>query len=65
MTFMINGEQRRFRGTITVVSAENPTSTSLGGFKESASAFRFCRHCTGTEDDIQSKSNFTTIHLCL
>ena len=34
------------------VSADNPASTSLGGFKETAAAFRFCRHSTGT--DVQS-----------
>ena len=37
-------------GTVIIVSADNPASTSLGGFKESAAAFQFCRHCTGTED---------------
>ena len=50
MPFIINGEVCHFRGTVTIVSADNPASTSLGGFKESAAAFRFCRHCTGTED---------------
>ena len=42
---------------MSIVSADNPASSSLGGFKESASAFRYCRHCTGTEDDIQTKVN--------
>lgn len=55
MPFTVNGDVSHFRGTVTIVSADNPASTSLGGFKESASAFRYCRHCTGTEDDIQSK----------
>ena len=43
------------RGTVTVVSADNPASALLGGFKQSASAFWFCRHCTATESDIQKK----------
>ena len=47
--FVINSETRHFRGTVTVVSADNPASASLGGFKQSASAFRFCRHCMGSE----------------
>lgn len=52
---MINGEVRRMRGTVTVISADNPASALLGGFKQSVSAFRFCRHCTGTEEDIQER----------
>ena len=52
---MVNGEMVNFRGTVTVVSADNPASALLGGYKQSASAFRFCRHCLGTEQDIQSK----------
>ena len=54
MPFIINGEVCHFRGTVTIVSADNPASTSLGGFKETAAAFRFCRHCAGTEEDVQS-----------
>ena len=50
MPFIINGETCHFHGTVTIVSADNPASTSLGGFKETAAAFRFYRHCTGTED---------------
>ena len=53
--FVIDGKTVYIRGTITVISADNPASATLGGFKESASAFRYCRHCTGTEDNIQSK----------
>ena len=52
---IVNGVERYFRGTITIVSADNPASTLLGGFKQSASAFRFCRFCNGTTADIQSK----------
>ena len=54
MPFVINGEVCHYRGTVSIVSADNPASTSLGGFKETAAAFRFCRHCTGTEEDVQS-----------
>ena len=45
----------QFRGTVTIVSADNPASTLMGGFKQSASAFRPCRHCMGSEQDIQTK----------
>lgn len=53
--FVIDGVTHYFRGTISVISADNPASAALGGFKQSASAFRFCRHCLGSEADIQSK----------
>ena len=52
--FVIGRNIHYFRGTVSVVSADNPASAALGGFKQSASAFRFCRHCLGGED-VQSK----------
>ncbi len=53
--FNVNGRQHCFKGTVSIVSADNPASASLGGFKQSGSAFRFCRHCSGTCSDIQTK----------
>ena len=53
--FIISGKPSKYKGTITFVSADNPASASLGGFKESAAAFRYCRHCMGTESQMQSK----------
>ena len=32
--FVINGEVCDYCGTVSIVSADNPASTSLGGFKE-------------------------------
>ena len=58
--FVVNGVQRRFHGAVTIVSADNPASALLSGFKQSASAFRFCRHCMGTAEDVQSK-----VHTCM
>lgn len=55
--FVIDGRTQHFRGTVSIISADNPASASLGGFKQSSSAFRFCRHCMGAEDDIQNKVN--------
>jgi hypothetical protein len=60
--FIVDGQQRHFHGIVTVVCADNPASTCLGGFKESASAFRYCRHCTGTGQDIQSKVPIIPVH---
>ena len=55
VSFMVKGEAINFRGTVTIVSADNPASALLGGFKQSASAFRYCRHCYGTSVDMQTK----------
>lgn len=53
--FVIDGVTHYIRGTISVISADNPASAALGGFKQSPSAFRFSRHCLGNKTDIQSK----------
>ena len=50
-------------GTITVVSADNPASCSVGGFKEGASAYRFCRHCLMTMHQINTKVRIQTVSL--
>ena len=55
MIFNVGGQQMKFRGTISIVSADNPASALLGGFKQSGSAFRPCRHCMGVDVDIQTK----------
>ena len=44
-----------FCGTVAVVSADNPASNALGGFKESASATRHCRQCLGTCTEAQQE----------
>ena len=38
--FNINGERRLYYGTLCAVSADNPASQEMGGFKESCSAVR-------------------------
>ena len=50
---------------MTVVSADNPASASLGGFKQSASAYRFCRHCMGVSEEIQSKVSISDAYFRL
>lgn len=54
-SFNVSGSDRIFYGTIAVISADNPASSLLGGFKESASAYRLCRQCMGTKDEIRMK----------
>ena len=52
---MIFGQTKTIYGTIAVVSADNLGSLALGGFKESCSAARMCRHCMTTKEDSQTK----------
>ena len=57
MSFTLNSGLYHFKGTVTV-SGDNPASAALGGFKQSPSAFRYCRHCLGTASEIQSKVSY-------
>ena len=58
--FCMNGKNETCYGTIAVVSADNLGSLLLGGFKESCSALRMCRHCMATKE--QSRSQ--VINIC-
>lgn len=40
---------------LCVVSADNPASCALGGFKESVSASLPCRQCLGTKSEIKTE----------
>ena len=45
----------RFRGTITVVSADNLSAQLIGGYKALNAAFRKCQNCMATNDTMQEK----------
>ena len=55
--FTIQGTSRIFRGTVAIISADNPASAALGGFKESTSAYKPCRECTGRAESIKEMVN--------
>ena len=55
MELIISGQKLRFRGTITVVSADNLSAQLMGGYKALNAAFRKCRYCMATDDTMQSK----------
>ena len=55
---MILGQTKTIYGTVAVISADNLGSLALGGFKESCSATRMCRHCMTTKADSQTKVCF-------
>lgn len=61
---IIGGNPRVVYGIIAVVSADNLGSLALGGFKESCSAIKMCRHCMATKEDTQMKvcnHNYTCV----
>ena len=57
--FKLNGEAIIMFGTIAAISVDNLGSLALGGFKESCSVYRICRHCMGTREE--SKSNVSLV----
>ena len=44
-----------YYGALALVSADNPASSAIGGFKEGSSALRPCRQCLGSKLDTQQK----------
>lgn len=54
---MKDGSKRTFFGTIAAISADNLGSLALGGFKESCTAYRMCRHCMATSNTAKTQVN--------
>jgi len=52
---VIRGAQKTIRGALAVISADNLGSLALGGFKESCSALKMCRHCMTSKTESQTK----------
>lgn len=46
---------RFYYGTLALVSADNPASNDMGGFKKSSSALRHCRQCLGTQSETREE----------
>ena len=61
VTFIVEGERKQLRGTLTVVSADNPAAQLVGGYKQLHSAVRKCRDCLAVGDDMQTK--VTLVHV--
>ena len=53
--FVIDGHHEIHFGSLTTVSADNPASCALGGFKESTAAYRMCRQCLSTHEEFSKK----------
>lgn len=61
--FVIGGASRIYYGTIAVISADNPASNGLGGFKESTAATHYCRQCKA--DSSEAISVVCATWLCI
>lgn len=56
-TFQIHGKPRRFRGSLICFCGDTPASNYVAGFKEAVGdAYRKCRECMATGDDMQYNS---------
>lgn len=55
MEFLVDKQKMQFRGTVTVVSADNLSAQLMGGYKALNSAFRKCRVCMAVEETMQEK----------
>ena len=59
--FLVDQQRMRFRGTITVVSADNLSAQMMGGYKALHSAFRKCRCCMATDETMQTRVNLSLV----
>ena len=57
----MNGTLRVIHGTLATASADNLASHSLGGFKESCSAYRCCRQCLATKETAKTKVSYVVL----
>ena len=54
--FIVRGNPKMVYGGLAIVSADNLGSLALGGFKESCTALKMCRHCMTTKAESQNKA---------
>jgi hypothetical protein len=50
--FNVKGEQTTLYGTLVIVSADNLAAHQIGGYKALHDAFRRCRYCMATSEDM-------------
>jgi len=58
----IDGQDNIFRGSIGPFASDNLGAHCIGGFIEGFNAFRVCRVCMGTNNDIQTKVSIILQH---
>lgn len=57
INFNIGLEKRRFRGSLVAFCGDNLASQDVGGFIRLASAYRRCRNCMATNEQLQHQVN--------
>ncbi|XP_018360136.1 PREDICTED: uncharacterized protein LOC108759276 [Trachymyrmex cornetzi] len=63
VTINLGTETKIFKGSLLFCAGDTPASALLGGFKESVSAYRFCRSCLTAAEEYKTQfhdDNFTT-----
>ena len=64
--FNINGQIRKFRGSIAYISGDNWSLKQIGCLKEGSQTYRKCRECKATTDELQSNVRTCIIyHKCV
>ena len=63
VNFQFDGTQVAFRGTLTVVSADNLAAWNIGGYKALALAFRKCQYCMVVDEGMQRYNTAAIISL--
>lgn len=54
ITINVGTETKNFKGSLLFCAGDTPAAALLGGFKESVSAYRFCRSCLTTSEEYKN-----------
>lgn len=63
VNIQVNGQTRNFKGFLLFCPGDTPAQAILGGFKESVAAYRPCRSCMITCDQLKSFDHEDQVHL--
>ncbi len=61
MSLVIGASNYVFRGTLSLVPADNLASQFLGGYKALNAALRKCRHCLAVKETMESEVVFFSV----
>lgn len=59
----VNGQTKNFKGFLVFCPGDTPAQALLGGFKESVAAYRPCRSCMITYDQLKKCHHENQVHL--
>lgn len=59
ITIVVDGRETNYKGTLLFSPCDHPAAAELGGFKQTVTAYRFCRSCMTTNDNnVQWQGSF-------